>query len=610
MNILIRRLRRFHRFEYSNKNLCNLRNLRIKLLDPPEPLAMRNCLIGVLAFAFLPAIQAEPPKPKLAVLIVFDQMRGDYLERWRELFVADGFRRLQTEGAWFSNCHYPYAMTATGPGHASILSGCSGDRHGIIANNWYDRKEAGPVYCAGSPRFERIPPLPKVVIEPEPAKTEDKKDSEKDAEEEKKPKGVGTPARMLAPTLGDVVKEATHGKGKVFGLSLKDRSALLPAGKHPDGCYWFDKGQFCTSTYYGDRLHPWIAKFNQERSFDRWYGERWKRLRQDLDYERYSGLDQMPGEGKGANQGVTFPHPMGTAKKIGSEYYAALANSPFGNEVLLELACRAIEAEKLGQRDTTDLLTISFSSNDLIGHCWGPDSQEVLDVTLRSDLIVRDLLKFLDTKVGKGNYVLALTADHGVCALPEVSRLNGREAQRIVPLNMLTEAESHLRDVFGKPTEPKTRWIEFANDAGIYLNRRLIAAAKLELDDVAKELAKWLAARPQIHAAYTQRELATPAEDEIGKRVRKSFQADRNGDVLVVPKLYHMLTSVKTGTTHGTPHPYDTHVPLIAFGPGIKGGKRTDAVTPQAIAAILARAIGMAPPTKAEAPVPSGLFVE
>jgi hypothetical protein len=320
----------------------------------------------------------------------------------------------------------------------------------------------------------------------------------------------------------------------------------------------------------------------------------------------------MPGEGKGANQGKTFPHPMGTAKKIGSEYYSALANSPFGNEILLDLACRAIEAEQLGQRDSTDLLSISFSSNDLIGHCWGPDSQEVLDVTLRSDLIVRDLLKFLDAKVGKNNYVLALSADHGVCRIPEISALRGQPAERIVPLGLLTNADDHLRDKFGKAEDAKAHFLEAANEGGIYLNRRLIAARNLEFDDVAKELAKWLTAQKPILAAYTRKDLEgpVPAGDAIAQRVRKSFLADRNGDVVMVTKPNYILTSQKTGTTHGTPHPYDTHVPLIVFGPGIKPGKRAAAVTPQAIAAILARAIGMSPPAKAEARVPSGLFAE
>src|SRR5207248_1588594 len=199
----------------------------------------------------LPCAADPPAKPKLAVLVVFDQMRGDYLMKWKDLFGPDGFRRLQIEGAWFTNCHYPYAMTATGPGHASILSGCSSDRHGIVANGWYDRKDAAPVNCATSPRYERIPPKPAAVADPA--------DEKKDDEGEKKHKGVGALVWMLAQTLGDVNKEATDGKGKVFGLSLKDRSALLPAGSKPDGCYWFDKGLFVTSTYYRDRLHPWVA---------------------------------------------------------------------------------------------------------------------------------------------------------------------------------------------------------------------------------------------------------------------------------------------------------------------------------------------------------------
>jgi hypothetical protein len=573
----------------------------------PEPCTMRRILITAVAVAFssIPAIAQETPKPKLAVLVVFDQMRADYLERWRELFVPDGFRRLQTEGAWFSNCNYPYAMTATGPGHASILSGCSPNVHGIVANNWYDRKEAASVYCASFPRYERVPPLPKKI---ESTATTSEKPS---TGTEKQPKGFGAPERMLAPTLGDVVKDSTHGRGKVIGLSLKDRAALLPAGKHPDGCFWFDKGQFCTSTYYADHLPAWVAKFNAERSFDRWFGKTWERLRPDVDYSQYSGPDQMSGEGKGSNQGVTFPHPLGKSKAVGSEYYAAMYNSPFGNEVLLELAFRAIEAEKLGRRDAADLLIISFSSNDAIGHCWGPDSQEVMDVTLRSDLIVRDLLKFLDKEVGKGRYVLGLTADHGVCPVPEVARIEGLPGERITPLGMIGKAEQHLRQALDKESEKKSRWIEAAGEGGIYLNRRLIAARGLKLDDVAKELAKWIASQPGIQSAYTQMDLQSDwPGDAVQNRVRKSFMADRNGDVIVIPKPYRLISSVKFGTTHGTPHPYDTHVPLVAFGPGVCPGKKLQAVTPQAIAAILAHGIGVPSPAKAEAQVPNGLFAK
>ncbi len=603
---------------------------------------MRNRITFTLAILFLgfAFVRSEPPvsppKPKLAVLIVFDQMRGDYVEKWRELFVADGFRRLQTEGAWFTDCHYPYATTQTGPGHASLLSGCSADRHGIVANNWYDRKEGATVYCAAYPRYERVPPAPPKA-DVKPAATPPSGDA-KIFEEDPKPVGYGAPTRMLAPTLGDTLKEATNGQGKVFGLSLKDRSAILPAGKKPDGCFWFDKGQFVTSTYYNDHLAPWVTRFNEEKSFDRWFGQKWEKLNPLLDYEKYSGPDDVIGEDKGSNQGRAFPHPMGTATKIGTEYYSALANSPFGNQVLLDFACRCIDEEQLGKHAVPDLLIVSFSSNDLIGHAWGPDSQEVLDVTLRSDLIVRDLLKYLDEHVGKGNYVVALSADHGICPLPEVSRSRGIAAERISPRTLMTAIDQHLQQTYGdpakqnngdqpakqtdsesgkskqseneKPSDKQSRWIEIANDGGIYLNQRLLQAAKLNADDVASELAKWLPTQSPVQAAYSRSQLLAeiPVSDEIGRRVQKSFHPDRSGDAIIVVKPYFLLGSRKTGTNHGTPHPYDTHVPLMIFGPSIKAGTRADHVTPQATAAIFARALGIAAPAKAESPVPDRLF--
>src|SRR5262249_22517561 len=261
-----------------------------------------------------------------------------------------------------------------------------------------------------------------------------------------------------------------------------------------------------------------------------------------------------------------------------------------------ELACQAIVEEKLGQRDVPDLLTISFSSNDLIGHAWGPDSQEVLDVTLRSDLIIRDLLKFLDEHVGKDRYVLVMTADHGICPNPEVSQAQGREAKRIPTLGMFSAAESYLRERFGESGDTKSRWFESANEAGVYLNRRMIEARKLDVDDVANILAGWLSEQEPIYWAYTRKQLMLPnfaGDSDVLRRVRKSFHPDRSGDIMIVSKPYYLVTSFKTGTNHGTPHPYDTHVPLLVFGPGIVHSVRDDAVTPQAAASILAKALGI-----------------
>jgi predicted AlkP superfamily pyrophosphatase or phosphodiesterase len=542
-------------------------------------------LPGLLVFAFAhSALNPAPPKPpRLAVLIVFDQLRGDYLQRWHTLFEDGGFHRLEAEGAWFQNCHYPYALTMTGPGHASVATGCSPNKHGIIANDWYDRRAGKSVNCVGSDRYDIIPPL------------------------SGKKKGV-SPERLLSPALADALKQATRGKARVVSLSLKDRSAVLPGGKRPDACYWLDKdGNFVTSLFYRDRLHPWVRVANQCRLSERWYGTTWTRLRSGMDYERWSGPDDAPGE---AYAGVrrTFPHPLaGKASLPDRSYQAALAMSPYGNDLLLDMARRAIDAEGLGTRDTPDLLAISFSSNDLVGHCWGPDSQEVLDTTLRSDLVLRALLSHLDRRVGRGRYFVALTADHGICPLPEASRTRGLDAQRIDPRLMWREAGAHLSKTFAIQ---KARWFESTHDKGAYLNRAVLRQHRLEQARVEYELAGWLRRQPGVAAVYTRTALllGEPGGDPIGRKVWRSFHAARSGDVLLVEKPLYLFTTYLAGTNHGTPHPYDTHVPLIVSGPGIRPGIRSEPVTPQAAAVILARSLGIAAPAHADAAVPANLF--
>ena len=244
----------------------------------------------------------------------------------------------------------------------------------------------------------------------------------------------GSPERLLAPTFGEALKNATGGKARVFGLSFKDRSALLPVGPKADGAYWLDHadGMIVTSSFFRDAVHPWVAEFNKLHVADRWYGKTWEHSRSDVDYVKLAGPDLVVGEGKGVRQGVVFPHPMdGGLKRPGKAYYDALYNSPFGNEFLLELVKAGVVAEQLGHHDVPDLLTVSFSSNDSVGHTWGPDSQEVLDTTLRSDRMLANFLHFLDDKVGAGKYLVCVTADHGVCPLPEVSVKEGRDAGRI-----------------------------------------------------------------------------------------------------------------------------------------------------------------------------------
>ena len=576
-------------------------------LPRPLPALVSFPLIMLLLVFFAArafhALAAEPGSdrpPRLAVLVVFDQLRGDYLSRWEKLFGGRGFRLLQQEGAWFTNCHYPYADTLTAPGHASIATGCSPDQHGIIENDWYDRAAGKQVYCVAAGRFERVP----AVVRTEP---------QSESEKNKADNASVCPERLLAPTLGDALKEATGGKGRVVAFSLKDRSAVLPAGRHPDACYWFDSrsGGFVTSSYYRLQVHPWIADFNRARPADRWFGKAWARFRPDLEYSFYSGPDDVPAEGKGFGQGRIFPHAMmGGKTELSENYYQAVTTSPYGNELLLELALRAVDAEHLGGGEVPDFLCVSFSSNDLIGHVWGPDSQEVLDVTLRSDRIVQRLIDHLDAKVGKGRYVLVLTSDHGICPLPEVARTQGKDAGR-VPVDLLgSRAEAFLNKTFGQG-DGNGRWLEAKAVPWVYLNRSLLEKRALDEPRVEETLTGWLKQQPGILTAYSRHQLlqGVPADDTIGISVRRSFYPQRSGDVVAVLKPYYLFSNpLLTGTTHGTPHPYDTHVPLLVYGPGMRPGVHEQAVTPQAAAAILAHALGIPPPTRAQAPLPEGLF--
>ncbi len=575
------------------------------------------CLFAASAIglAFQPsgAAGAKTAKPKLAVIVVFDQLRADMLEKWKGLFGEGGFKRLQTEGAWFTNCHYPYSDTYTAPGHASIATGCSPDRHGIIDNEWYDRHAGEEITSVQSERYDILfTPRPKAK-EPEP------KNDKKKSEPVKKPFGA-SPLRRREETIADVLYRLTQGRSKIASLSIKDRAAILLAALRAQIVYWFSTsfGGFVTSTYYNDAMHPWVNDFNRKNNPDQWFGKSWQRLRSDLDYLQFSGADDVAVEGIGYDQGRAFPHEMkGGLDKAGKKFYEAVTNSPYGNELLLDLAKKALDAERLGTIDVPDMLCLSFSSNDLIGHCWGPDSQEVLDMTLRTDLMVKDLLDTLDAKVGKGQYILVVTADHGICPMPEVAKSQGKDAGRVSPELLQGQAAQFLQERFAKD-QPKLPWVEGTSSSWIYLNKGVLRQQALSAAEVEKALAEWLSTQPGVQTAFTRTQLlAKPGdkEDAIAAAVRLSFHPDVSGDVKVVLKPNYLfslpLTSTKTAayrTTHGSPHPYDTHVPLFVFGQGVKPGVRNDRVTPLATAAILARSLQLPLPSAAEAPLPDGLF--
>jgi hypothetical protein len=538
--------------------------------------------------ALAPASQPLPAGgPRLIVLVVFDQLRADYLERWQDLWEEGGFRRLQKEGAWFQNCNYPYACTFTGPGHGSIVTGCSPARHGIVGDYWLDRATGKDIDCAVTKDYQPVP-LNQAIGN-----------------------GGSSPCALLAPPVGDLLKTATDGKSRVVSLSLKDRSAVLMGGFKPDACYWLDvwSGQFMTSTYYRDRLHGWVAEFNRGKPADGWFGKDWTRLRPSLDYVRYSGPDDVAAEDKAWFQGRTFPHPTtGGLDKPGRDYYGAVACSPYGNELLLQLAERAIDGEQLGRHETPDLLCVSFSANDDVGHAWGPDSQEVLDMTLRSDRLVRDLLNYLDSHVGRGEYLLLLTSDHGVCPMPELSRRQGKAAGRIPPRHLLNQAEQYLDEHLGKSGD-KGHWFEGRADCWLYLNSKVLDNRGIQAKFAEATLADWLKQQPSILSAYTRTQITSrPPENAMEQLVWRSFRTDRCGDVAVILKPYYLMTSGLRGTLHGSPHEYDTHVPLLVFGKAAAAGRHAEPTSPLAVAAIICEAVHISPPTHAEVATPPRLL--
>ena len=565
---------------------------------------LRWLLAPVLAGAMVMSVWhlpvAEPstpqpaPRPKLVVLVVFDQMRGDYLKKWQPLFGEGGFKRLQTDGAWFTNCHYPYAYTLTAAGHTSLVTGTTPSRHGVIANEWYDR--------ANGESVNSVTPTPDEIAN-----------------------GLG-PYRRKSETVGDVLMRLL--KGRVASMSIKDRAAILMAALRAQICYWFNPatGNFVTSRYYRPDPHSWVTKFNKAKHADQWLGQSWNYFKPKLDYKAHSSRDDFKGEGTGYLQKQTFPHPfqLGTGKdeKENKEsYYNAVTCSPMGNELLFEFVQQAIASEKLGQSESVDLLCVSFTSNDYIGHTWGPDSQEVLDVTLRSDALMKKLLDLLDDKVGKGNYYLALSGDHGVCPLPEFAQKQGKDAGRIAPELLTTEAEAFLNQRF-LPAGQKAPWfiVPRRMNTWMYFNYATLQGLGLDRRVVERALADWFKAQPGIESAFTRTELErdNPDASERYLQVRRSYHPACSGDVMVIAKPYHIFSPPNLAenpeknpnyrATHGMPHDYDTHVPLLVYGPRIAPGTRDELVRPQAMASILAEALGVPAPAHATYPLPGGLF--
>lgn len=494
------------------------------------------------------SVKAQVPesRPKLVVGVVVDQMRYDYLSRFWNKFGNDGFKRLVNEGFNFRNNHFNYVPTYTGPGHTSVYTGTTPMNHGIISNSWYDKFSKEFVYCASDDSVQPV-------------------GTQSNA-------GKMSPHRMQSSTFADENRLYTEFKGKTIGIALKDRGAILPAGHTANAAYWFngrDEASWITSSFYIDELPQWVKDFNSSGKA-KTYLKTWNTLK-DISTYTESGPDENTFEGgfRGKEKAV-FPYDLKTLAANNGQYDLIKA-TPFGNDLTEEFAKAAIVGEKLGQDDITDVLTLSFSSTDYVGHNFGVNSKEIEDTYLRLDLALADFLKFLDEKVGKGNYTLFLTADHGGVDVPSYLK-----TQRL-PAGYFDEVKTNGGLMkFVKNEFKSDSLIENISNTQVFLNYDEIARKDLELSDVEEKIAHYLLQQDHVYKVYTREQLTSGSYTKgVDALIQNGFNQKRSGDVVFVLDPSYIVYS-ETGSTHGTAFNYDTHVPLIFYGKGIKQGSTSE----------------------------------
>ena len=502
-------------------------------------------LLALLLAAVAAAAAPAPVKPKLVLAIAVDQFRYDYLNRFRSEYTA-GFDRLLKKGAVFTNARYEQFPTVTAIGHSTMMTGATPSISGIVGNDWYDR-EAGKNVTSVSDDSVKILGG--------------------------RGEAGASPRRMLVSTVGDEMKMAGQKQPKVIGISLKDRSAILPAGHMADGAYWFDNktGGFVSSTYYFSDLPAWVKDFNASKPADRYKGAQWL--------------------------GKKFP------AEPGEKLYASMPVSPFGNELIESFAERAIQAEQLGGHTVPDLLAVSFSSNDYVGHELGPDAPEVRDISIRTDRILGKFFDFVDAQVGMQNVLVVFTADHGVAPLPEVNAQRKMPGGRMPPGIVRDTVQKALTQKYGDG-----KWITSPSEHSLYLNQELIRDKKLDQAEVDRIAAQAALGIPHVFRVYTREQLmnGSTLEDQVGRRVMNGFYVRRGADVYIMLEPYWMFAA--RGTTHGTTFSYDAHVPVIFMGPGIRTGRFHQAIAVNDIAPTLATILNIEIPSGSVGRVLSEIF--
>lgn len=479
--------------------------------------------------------------PKLVLAIVIDQFRYDYLTRFKADYTS-GLKRLMDQGSVFTNAYYEHVPTVTAVGHSTFLSGATPATSGIIGNDWYDRGAK-----------KRVTSVTRID------------DSDKGARLVGAAGPGSTPERMLQSTIGDELKLSGKG-GKVIGISIKDRSAILPVGRMADAAYWFDdaSGNFVSSSYFfpTSELPAWVAELNRARPGDKFAGGEW------------------------------MGHKNPAA--VGRQLYSELAYTPWGNELIQRITLRALAAEKLGMGEKIDLLAVSYSSNDYVGHRYGPDAPEVRDMAIRVDKHIGELLAAAEMQVGAGRVLAVLTSDHGVAPVPETNVQRKMPGGRINTQPIRAAVEQALKSRFGGGS-----WVaDVLPEGGLYFNTDPFPGKAIDRAEMERVAAEIIRAQPHVFRVYTRTQLLNGAflMDRVGARVRNGFNEIRSPDIMVIFDPYY-LPGGGGGTNHGTPFDYDAHVPVIFLGPGLRTGKFNRNIAVNDIAPTLATLLEIETPS-------------
>ncbi len=529
-------------------------------------LAIVALLAGVLGSQALFAAQG---RPRLVVMLVLDGLPQWQALAYRDQLQPDGLARFLDRGAWFSQAHHGHALTVTASGHAAMLTGAYANRSGIIGNEWRDRDTGQPQYCVGDSSASYIG-------------------------HPTKPLDGTSPRNLKVQAVGDVLRGASPGS-KVIAISGKDRGAILLAGHRGTAyVYMSDTGQFASSSYYMKEHPAWVNAFNARRPADRYFKAEWKPLLPEAAYAR-SVPDNQPWFGPG---GGKLPMMMGAPRDDApnAAFYAGLLHSPFADALALDFARAALDAEQLGQDDSPDILAISLSAHDYVNHLWGAEARLSHDHLLQTDKQLQAFFQDLDRKVGPNNYVAVLSSDHGFMPAPQYSEQRGIASPRFSGGQVLARVNAQLQQRFGV-----ARLVPFTSASTLVIDRNLLARHGLALDAVAEAARGLLQAEDSVAAAYTRHELQAGSRSgaPFFEAMRRSWHQELSGDVMFVFKPF--WTSSRNVATHGSPHEYDTHVPIMLWGPRwVKPGRIDSRVLVVDIAPTIARLLGVNAPSTNE----------